>query len=78
MSINEQVVEILETVKPTKNLAKVTDIIEGGYIDSFELMYLISLLSDKFGVEISVDDISVENFNSASSIADMIGRLKKR
>lgn len=76
MNTFEKVKEILKEVKPTKDLQEVTDIVEGGYIDSFELMFLISLLSEKFEIEISVDEMTVENFNSVEAIVNMVERLK--
>ena len=76
MNIREKVLEILNTVKPTKNLENINNIIDGGYIDSFELMYLISLLSDGFGIEIGVDNITTENFNSIDEIVAMVEKLK--
>lgn len=76
MSIKEQVMNILKEIKPTKDLTTVTDIIEGGYLDSFELMSLIAQLGDDFGIEIDVDEIMPENFNSVDAIAAMVERLK--
>ena len=76
MSIKEQVVSILHQIKPTKDLSEVTDIIESGYLDSFELMSLIAQLSDDFAVEIEVDEIMPENFNSVDAIVAMVERLK--
>ena len=76
MSIQETVCNILKEIKPTKDLAAVTDIIEGGYLDSFELMSLIAMLGETFGVEVDVDEIVPENFNSVDAIAAMVTRLK--
>lgn len=75
MNNNEKILAILKEVKPTKNMENVTDIIDGGYIDSFELMFLITKLDDEFGIEVSVDDITVENFNSVSAMAAMVETL---
>ena len=72
METNDKVSQILKEVKPTKNLDGITDIVEGGYLDSFELMTLISMLSEAFDVEIEVDDIIPENFNSINAIVSMI------
>ena len=77
MSIKEQVNNILKEVKPTKELADVQDIIEGGYLDSFELMSLIAQLGESFNIEIDVDEIVPENFNSADAIAAMVESLAK-
>lgn len=76
MSIKEQIINMLKEIKPTKDLTNVTDIIEGGYMDSFELMSLIARLGDDFGIEIDVDEITPENFNSVDAITAMVTRLK--
>ena len=77
MSIKEQVIAILKEVKPTKDLSDVTDIIEAGYLDSFELMSLIAQLAEVFAIDIDVDEIVPENFNSLDAMAAMVERLKK-
>lgn len=76
MSVQETVCNILKEIKPTKDLSQITDIIEGGYLDSFELMSLIAMLGETFEVEIDIDEIVPENFNSVTAIAEMVGRLK--
>lgn len=76
MNTKEQILAILNEVKPTKNLENVTDIIEGGYIDSFELMSLVVRLNETFGIEISIDELVPDNFNSIDAIAAMVNRLK--
>lgn len=76
MTTREQVLAILKEVKPTKNLENVTDIVEGGYIDSFELMTLVSMLTDSFGIDISIDELVPENFNSVDAIIKMVDGLR--
>ena len=77
MTMYEQVNGLLKEIKPTKDLGTIDDIIEGGYLDSFELMSLIGGLCDLFEIEIDVDDIVPENFNSIDAIVSMVERLKK-
>lgn len=72
----EKVIAILNEVKPTRDLSDVQDIIEGGYLDSFELMSLIALLGESFGVEIGIDEIVPENFNSVAAMVAMVERLQ--
>ena len=78
MDTKDQILAILKEVKPTKNLENVSDIIEGGYIDSFELMSIIACFGDRFGIEISVEDLVPENFNSVEAMAQMVNRLKNK
>lgn len=75
MNTKERILEIMKEVKPTKDLSEVKDIVEGGYIDSFELMNLITMLCDQFGIEISIEDITPENFNSVDAISAMVESL---
>ncbi len=75
MTTREQVLAILKEVKPTKNLESITDIIEGGYIDSFELMSLVMMLNEAFGIEITIDELIPENFNSVDAIVSMIDSM---
>ena len=77
MSIQETVMNLLKEIKPTKDLSGLTDIVEGGYLDSFEVMTLIMLLGETFGIEIDFDEITAENFNSVEAIVAMVERLKK-
>lgn len=76
MSERENVLAILKEIKPTVNLENTTDIIDGGYLDSMELMGLIAALSDTFGMEIDIDWIAPENFNSADAMTEMVKKLK--
>lgn len=77
MTTREQVLQILKEVKPTKDLENIQDIVEGGYIDSFELMMLITSLGERFGIELSIDDITPENFNSVDAICALVDRFRR-
>lgn len=76
MSVKEKIIEILKEIKPNKSLENVTDIVEGGYLDSFEIMNLIMLMTENFGVEIGFEEIIPENFNSIDAMVAMVERLK--
>ena len=75
MSTKEQVTKILKEIKPTRDFEGVANIIDGGYLDSLELMGLITALTENFEVDIDIDSITPENFNSVDAIAAMIDKL---
>lgn len=77
MSIKEQITNILKEIKPTKSLEGIDNIVEGSYLDSFEIMNLIMMLSETFGVEIDFEEITAENFNSIDAMVALIERLQK-
>ena len=76
MTEKELIAKILKEIKPTVHLEGVGDIIDGGFLDSMELMGLITSLMENFGIEIGIDDISPENFNSIEAMAELVKRLK--
>lgn len=76
MTTKEQIAAILKDIKPNKNLEDITNIVEGGYLDSFEIMNLIMVLSETFGIDIDFEEITAENFNSIDAMVSMVERLK--
>jgi len=75
MTTREQVVAILKEVLPAVDSEGITTLIDDAYIESMELMMLISMINEKFGIEIGFEEIAPENFNSVDAIASMIDRL---
>ncbi len=76
MSTKSTILDLLKMIKPTVDLENVDNIIDGGYLDSMEMMMLISSLMDTFGFELDVDLIMPENFNSVDAIVALVDRLK--
>ena len=72
----DELLELLEDIKPTVDFRTCTGLIDDGYLDSFDILSIVSELNDAFGIEISPVDIIPENFNSAQALWDMVGRLK--
>lgn len=76
MTVKEQIEAILKDIKPTASLTDVDNIIDGGYLDSLELMGLITSIMEHFGIEIEIEDISPENFNSVDAMASLVKKIK--
>ena len=72
----DELLELLEDIKPTVDFRTCTGLIDDGYLDSFDILSIVSELNDAFGIEISPVDIVPENFNSAQSLWNMVERLK--
>ena len=72
----DELLELLEDIKPTVDFRTCTGLIDDGYLDSFDILSIVSELNDAFGIEISLVDIIPENFNSAQALWDMVERLK--
>ena len=72
----DELLELLDDIKPTVDFRTCTGLIDDGYLDSFDILSIVSELNDAFGIEISPVDIIPENFNSAQALWDMVERLK--
>ena len=72
----DELLELLEDIKPTVDFRTCTGLIDDGYLDSFDILSIVSELNDAFGIEISPVDLIPENFNSAQALWNMVERLK--
>lgn len=76
MSKREAILEILHNIKPYVDFEQARGILKNGYLDSLEFLNLVTELGNRFGVEIGVDDITAENFDTVDTIEELIGRMK--
>ena len=72
----DELLELLEDINPSVDFRTCTGLIDDGYLDSFDILSIVSELNDAFGIEISPVDIVPENFNSAQALWNMVERLK--
>lgn len=51
-------------------------LIDGGMLDSFDIVTLVAEIDDTFGIEIPAEALIPENFNSAKAIFALIQQLQ--
>ncbi len=71
----EQLLEILEDIKPDVDYENCKELIDGHYLDSLSIISLIAELEDEFDITIPAVEIIPANFNSVEAMWDMIQRL---
>lgn len=70
--MREQVISILSELCPGVDFEHETALIDDGLVDSLDIVSIVSELMDTFEVEISVEDLQPENFNSVDAIVKLI------
>lgn len=74
--MREDIINVLNEVKAGIDYEKEKSLITDGILTSFDIVMLISLLNDKFDVNISVMDLVPENFETVTDIEKLINKLK--
>ena len=73
----EQLMEILEGVRPDVDFGNEKSLITGGVLDSFDILSLVTQLGEVFDITIRPADLVPQNFNSAEGMLLLIERLRE-
>ena len=74
----EKLLEILKGIRPDVDFENETALIDDGILDSFDVVSIISDLDDVFDVQIRINELDPENFNSAEAIWKLVQELKSK
>ena len=74
--MKEKVLEILQDIRPEVDFNDSEDFIEDGYLDSFDMVALVSNLDKTFGISILGEDIIPENFANIEAIENIVKKYK--
>ena len=68
----DKLIEILSEICPNVDFEHEKALIDDGLIDSFEIVSIVAEIMDNFKVELDVDDLMTENFNSVEAMMQLI------
>lgn len=74
----EQLLEILKGIRPDVDFANETALIDDGILDSYDVVSIISEIDEVFDVQIRINELDPENFNSADAIWNLVQTLKEK
>lgn len=72
--MREEILIILKEIRGDIDFSKETKLLSDEIFDSFDIIALLASISEKLNIEIDVDDITEENFNSYESICKYLER----
>ena len=71
----KDLLNVLQDCRPDVDFENETSLIDDGILESLDIVMIVNELSDFYNVEISVDDLVPENFNSAKAMYALVQRL---
>ncbi|CDC12171.1 MAG: acyl carrier protein [Clostridium sp.] len=74
--MREKLMAILEELRPDVDFENEKQLITDGILESFDIVALVGEISDAFDVELHVEDLVPENFNSVDNMIELIKELE--
>jgi len=69
---NDEILEILKNISNLPDLSINQLLLDEGIIDSLSTIELISILEERFAINIGADDLNHFNFNTVSAISNLV------
>ena len=73
----EELMEILQELRPDVDFESEKALITEGILDSFDIVSLVTAVMERFDIEISPIELIPENFDSVESMFALISRLRE-
>ena len=68
----EQLLAILNSIRPDLDFAAEKALVTDGILDSFDIISIVNDVNEAFFVDIDAEDLVPENFDSAEAIMSLI------
>ena len=72
----EQLLAVLKTIRPDVDFVNEKKLIDNGILDSFDIIQTVMELNEAFDVEINVEDLEPDNFNTVEAMWELIQKLQ--
>lgn len=75
--MKETVLDILEEIRGDIDFENETKLADDRLLSSLDIVTIVGRFNDEFDVEISVEDLEPENFNSVDAMVELITRMQE-
>ena len=72
----EELLRIMSEVRPDIDFETEDKLIDNEMLDSLDIVAIVTDVNDEFDVDINVNDLLPENFNSAEALYELIQKLQ--
>jgi acyl carrier protein len=77
INLGKRIQDFLENTLLIRGIEKHTALIDGGYIDSIQILELAMFIEETFEVTLVADDMEVENFASIDAMVSYVSQKRK-
>jgi acyl carrier protein len=77
INLGDRIQDFLENTLLIRGIEKDTALIDGGYIDSIQILELAMFIEETFEVTLVADDMEVENFASIDAMVSYVSQKRK-
>ena len=75
--MKETVMEILQEIRGDVDFENETRLIDDNILASLDIVAIVGEFNDEFDIEISVEDLVPENFNSVDAMVELITKAQE-
>ena len=72
-----KILELLSGIRSDIDFENSTKLIDDGLLESLDIVSIVGEFNDEFDIEISVEDLLPENFNSVDAMVELITRAQE-
>lgn len=72
----EKILKILQEIRPDVDFINAKKLIDDNILDSFDIISIVGEFNETFDIEINVEDLEPENFNTVEAMQKLIDKLQ--
>ena len=72
----DELLKLLSEICPKVDFVKEKKLIDDGILDSFDIISIVNELNEHYDIEIDVDDLEPDNFNTVEAMLELIEKLQ--
>lgn len=73
--MKEQLMKILNELRPDVDFENETALVTDGILDSFDIVSLVGEINAEFDITVGVDELEPENFDTVDAMLELIAEL---
>jgi len=72
----DELLSILKGICPKVDFVNEKKLIDDGILDSFDIISIVNELNEHYDIEIDVDDLEPDNFNTVEAMLELVEKLR--